>query len=108
LFACGGGGMTEEEADQGIATEVGRTLTEVPTSTPTPTPTLAPTRTSTPAPTTSPLSTIEELLGTIPDLPETRQWVTINDYTLVRKLFDLALPERPPDEMTPEQYRLAL
>ena len=108
LLACGAEMVTEEEANQGIGTEAARALTEVPTATPTPTPTLAPTRTSTPAPTTSPLSTFEELLGTIPDFPETRQWVTINDYTLVRKLFDLALPERPSDEMTPEQYRIAL
>ena len=44
------------------------------------------------------------LLGTIPDTPELRQQVYINDYALVRQMFDIPLPGPEDDEDALEEY----
>ena len=46
-------------------------------------------------------SVYEELLGLVPDTPETRSQVFISDYALMRELFDTPLPG-------PEDSSLAL
>ena len=71
----------------------------------------SPTFTTTPAvapapadtPTGAPAATLadtayEGLLGTIPDTPEVRREVYINDYALVRQMFDIPLPGPGDDE----------
>ena len=82
-----------------------------PTAPPTPTPTPAPSPSPTPAPTPSPSPTLtiyEELLSLVPDTPETRDGVFINDYTLARELFDISLPGPEADVDRLEEYLLAL
>ena len=44
------------------------------------------------------------LLGTIPDTPEVRQQVYINDYALVRQVFDIPLPGPGDDEVALEEF----
>ena len=44
------------------------------------------------------------LLGTIPDTPELRQQVYINDYALVRQMFDIPLPGPEDDEVALEEF----
>ena len=44
------------------------------------------------------------LLGTIPDTPELRQQVYINDYALVRQMFDIPLPGPEDDEVALEDF----
>ena len=44
------------------------------------------------------------LLGTIPDTPELRQQVYINDYALVRQMFDIPLPGPGDDEVALEEF----
>ena len=51
-----------------------------------------------PAPATLADTAYEGLLRTIPDTPELRQQVYINDYALVRQLFDIPLPGPVDDE----------
>ncbi len=46
----------------------------------------------------------EGLLGTIPDTPELRQQVYINDYALVRQLFDIPLPGPGDDDDAVEEF----
>ena len=53
-------------------------------------------------------SVLLELLGTIPDTPETREIVLINDHARVRELFNIQLPGPDADKDELEQYRLAL
>ena len=65
------------------------------------------TRTSnpTPTPTPTPISPYEELLGLVPDTPETRSCVLINDYALIRELgFDIPLPGQGANESDMEEY----
>ncbi|NQW22593.1 MAG: hypothetical protein HQ475_04015 [SAR202 cluster bacterium] len=38
------------------------------------------------------VSLFEELLGTIPDTPDTRKYVMINDYAAIREIFQIPLP----------------
>lgn len=47
---------------------------------------------TTPAMTGAPASVYELLLEAIPDSPEAREYVFINDYDLVRRMFDIPLP----------------
>ena len=63
----------------------------VPAATPIPLPTAAPTP-DTDERTASTDTAYAGLLGTIPDTPEVRQQVYINDYALVRQMFDIPLP----------------
>src|SRR5690348_1087490 len=62
--------------------------------------------TDTPAPTASapptPVGAYEELLGVIPDTPETRHEVDLNDYDLLRRSKNIAPPTDPAD---PEQKK---
>ena len=44
------------------------------------------------------------LLGTIPDTPELRREVYINDYALVRQMFDIPLPGLGDDEDAVEEF----
>ncbi len=74
-----------------------------PADTPTGAPVATPTGTPTPTPTGAPAATLadtayEGLLGTIPDTPELRREVYINDYALVRQVFDIPLPGPGDDE----------
>ena len=50
----------------------------------------------------------QELLGTIPDTVETRQWVLINDYALARELFGVELPGPDADQESLEDYLVDL
>ena len=90
-------------------TAPGPTFTTTPAVAPAPadTPTGAPAATSTdtltPEPTAAPAATLadtayERLLGTIPDTLELRREVYINDYALVRQMFDIPLPGPGDDE----------
>ena len=66
---------------------------DTPTGAPVATPTDTPTPTSTGALAATLADTAYEgLLGTIPDTPELRRQVYINDYALVRQMFDVPLP----------------
>ena len=58
-----------------------------------------------PSPTSDMPSAYEELLRTIPDTPETRDWIYIDDYALVRATFadDFYLPG-PDDESIPDDW----
>ena len=74
-----------------------------PADTPTGAPVATPTDTPTPTPTGAPAATLADtayagLLGTIPDTPEVRREVYINDYALVRQMFDIPLPGPGDDE----------
>ena len=71
------------------------------------TPTPGTTPAEPPAPDTDdnlPATVYEVLLGTIPDTPEARSSVYINDYTLVRQMFDIPLPGPGDDEDALEVY----
>ena len=71
------------------------------------TPTPGTTPAEPPAPDTDdnlPAAVYEVLLGTIPDTPEARSSVYINDYTLVRQMFDIPLPGPGDDEDALEVY----
>ncbi len=46
----------------------------------------------------------EDLLGLVPDAAETRSSVFINDYALIRKLFDIPLPGPGADKKEMEEY----
>ena len=46
----------------------------------------------------------EELLRAIPDTPETRREVYIDDYTVVRRVFDIPLPGPEDDEATLQEF----
>ncbi len=72
-----------------------------------PSPTVTPTPAVAPAPADTPMgapaatladTAYEGLLGTIPDTPELRREVYINDYALVRQMFDIPLPGPGDDE----------
>ena len=74
-----------------------------PADTPTGAPAATPTDTPTPTPTGAPAATLADtayagLLRTIPDTPELRRQVYINDYALVRQMFDIPLPGPGDDE----------
>ncbi len=74
-----------------------------PPDTPTGAPAATPTDTPALTPTGAPAATLadtayEGLLRTIPDTPEVRQQVYINDYALVRQMFDIPLPGPGDDE----------
>ena len=77
-----------------------RSAGTAPSPTFTPTPAVAPaaadTQTGAPAATLADTA-YERLLGTIPDTRELRREVYINDYALVRQMFDIPLP-RPGDD----------
>ncbi len=78
-----------------------RSAGTAPSPTFTPTPAVAPAPADTP--TGAPAATLADtayagLLGTIPDTPELRQQVYINDYALVRQMFDIPLPGPGDDE----------
>ncbi len=80
-----------------------------PADTPTGAPAATPTDTPTPTPTGAPAATLadtayEGLLRTIPDTPELRQQVYINDYALVRQMFDIPLPGPGDDEVALEEF----
>ena len=51
-------------------------------------------------------SVILDLLGTIPDTPEIRQMVLINDYARIRDVFNVQLPGPDADKEALEQYLL--
>ena len=75
----------------------------VPAATPIPLPTAAPTPDADER-TASTDAAYAGLLGTIPDSPELRRWVHINDYALVRQMFDIPLPGPGDDEDELEEY----
>lgn len=51
-------------------------------------------------------SIYEQLLAFIPDTPENRSSVFINDYALLRKLFDIPMPGPDADEDTLSQFSM--
>lgn len=53
-------------------------------------------------------SVFEELLAKIPDTPETREWVLINDYALVREEFGIPLPDQTADRDRMVEYIIEL
>ncbi len=75
----------------------------VPAATPIPPPTAAPTPDAGER-TASTDTAYAGLLGTIPDTPELRRQVYINDYALVRRMFDIPLPGPGDDDDALEEF----
>ena len=50
----------------------------------------------------------EELLSLVPNTPETRSWVLMTDYALIRELFDVDLPGPEVDEDQLKEFLIAL
>ncbi len=65
----------------------------------------APTETVTPP---TEVSLFEELLGAIPDTPDTRESVIINDYAAIRELLEVALPGPDAGQPAMEEYLKAI
>ena len=106
-------------ANPGLAAALVTTLVTIAVacggSAPLPSPTPGPTATislvQSPAPETAQPprgseSVFLELLGTIPDTVDTRQWVIVNDYALAREVFNVPLPGPNADEDALSQYLL--
>ena len=54
----------------------------------------------------SDVSLFEQLLGAIPDTPDTRKSVTINNYAAARQIFGVPLPGPEADQSALEEYLL--
>jgi len=98
LAACGGNGLQERAV-------LTAPHTETPLTTQTAPATEIASNIETPP---ANASSFEGLLSTIPDTPDTRMSVTINDYAAVREIFGIQLPGPEADESALTEYIIAL